>query len=76
MKTLTIRNIPDDLYQVVSRVASRNRRSIQQQLMVLLEKMRALDSESPVTRAAAIRSRLAGRNLGNTVDEIREDRAR
>lgn len=76
MKTLTIRNIPDDLYQVVSRVASRNRRSIQQQLMVLLEKMRALDSESPVARAASIRSRLAGRNLGNTVDEIREERAR
>lgn len=76
MKTLTTRNIPDDLYQTLSRVASRNHRSIRQQVKILLERMQTLDCESPVARAASIRNCLAGRNLGNTVDEIRRERLR
>ncbi len=76
MKTLTIRNIPDDLYNIIRRIAQRNRRSIQQQLLVQLEKIRVLDSKSPVIRAATIRNQLAGRPLGNTVREIREERRR
>ena len=76
MKTVTIRNIPNDLYNIISRVAQRNRRSMQQQLLVILDKMRILDSESPVDKAAAIRKRLTGRALGNTLQEIREERKR
>ena len=76
MKTLTIRNIPNDLYSIIGRVAQRNRRSVQQQLLVILDKMRMLDSESPLDKAAAIRERLAGRALGNTIKEICEERSR
>ncbi len=76
MKTLTIRNIPNDLYNIIGRVAQRNRRSMQQQLLVILDKMRMLDGESPVGKAAAIRERLSNRALGNTVKEIREERKR
>ncbi len=76
MKNLTIRNIPDDLYQIIHRIAVRNRRSIQQQLLVILDRMRILDNESPVDKAAAIRNQLADRALGNTLDELHEDRAR
>ncbi|MBT3176623.1 MAG: hypothetical protein HOG03_15890 [Desulfobacula sp.] len=76
MKTLTIRNIPNDLYSIIGRVAQRNRRSIQQQLLVVLDKMRMLDSESPVDKAAAIREHLSGRALGNTLKEIHEERKR
>ena len=76
MKSLTIRNIPDDLYRVITRIAQRNRRSIQQQILTILEKARVLDSESPVERAKAIRKRLEGRKLGNTVEEIRKERSR
>ncbi len=76
MKSLTIRNIPDDLYRVITRIAQRNRRSIQQQILTILEKARVLDSESPVERAMAIRKRLEGRKLGNTVEEIRKERSR
>ncbi len=76
MKTLTIRNIPDDLYNIIGRIARRNRRSIQQQLLVQLERLRVLDNKSPVIRAAAIRNRLSGRAVGDTVREIREDRRR
>ncbi len=76
MKTLTIRNIPNDLYNIIGRVAQRNRRSMQQQLLVILDKMRMLDGESPVGKTAAIRERLSNRALGNTAKEIREERKR
>ena len=76
MKTVTIRNIPDDLYAIISRVAQRNHRSIQQQLLAQLEKFRVLDKESPVIKAQEIRNRLAGRPLGDTLKEIREERNR
>ncbi|MBU3917577.1 hypothetical protein KKA14_18750 [bacterium] len=76
MKTLTIRNIPDDLYKAVACIAQQNNRSIQQQLMVMLDKMRVLDNESPIKRATKIRERLLNRSLGHTVEEIREERNR
>lgn len=76
MKTLTIRNIPDDLYQTISNIAKRNHRSIQQQLLVFLDRARILNSESPVDRARKIRQNFQGRTLGNTVLEIREERKR
>lgn len=76
MKTVTIRNIPDNVYQVVTRLAKRNRRSLQQQIVMLMDRARTLDVESPVARAGDIRRRLQGRPMGDTVREIREDRNR
>lgn len=76
MKSLTIRNIPDDLYHTIHRIAARNRRSMQQQLLFMLDRMRVLNTDPPVEKATAIRKRLAGRALGNTLDELHEDRAR
>jgi len=76
MKVITIRNVPDDLYRVITRIAKRNRRSIQQQVLTIIERVRILDHESPVEKAMALRERLSGRKLGNTVEEIREERSR
>lgn len=76
MKAFTIRNIPDDLYRIIARMAQRNRRSIQQQILSILDRARVLDSESPVRRAMIIRQNLAGRELGDTVDEVRKERMR
>lgn len=76
MKTLTVRNVPDDLYQALSMLATRNRRSLQQQVLVVLERARVLDQPSPVRRAAEWRTRLRGRRLGDTVAEVREERRR
>ena len=76
MRVITVRNVPDSLYRTIVRLAKRNRRSIQQQAVAILERAAALDCESPVTEAAAIRSRLAGRSLGDTVQELREERSR
>ena len=76
MKAMTIRNIPDDLYRTITRIAQRNRRSIQQQVLSILDRARILDGESPVERAAVIRQRLEGRELGKTVEELRKERLR
>ncbi len=76
MKIITIRNVPDDLYGVITRLAERNRRSIQQQVLSILERARVLDSTSPASKAEEIRKRLSGRDLGNTVNEIRKERRR
>ena len=76
MKVITIRNVPEPVYRAVTRLARRNRRSLQQQVLALLERARRLDDDSPIERAAEIRQRLAGRELGDTVAEIRRDRER
>ncbi len=76
MKSITIRSIPDDLYRSISRLAQRNRRSLQQQVVTILDRARILDGESPLDRASAIRRKLAGRRLGNTIEEVRQERSR
>lgn len=76
MKALTIRNIPDDLYRVIVKLAKRNRRSIQQQTLVLLDRARALDMSPPTETARNIRLRLSGRHLGDTVKEVHQERRR
>ena len=76
MKTITVRNVPDDLLVELKRLAAQNRRSLQQQVLLLLERARASRRESPLDRAAALRGRLAGRELGDTVREVRDERAR
>lgn len=76
MTTLTIRDVPDDVYQALKALAARNRRSLSQQAVTLLEHVRALPATPPSERAAALRERLANRPLGDTVAELREDRER
>ncbi len=76
MKTITVRNIPDDVYDAIAELARRNRRSLQQQVVSLLERARRLHGEPPLARAAALRERLAGRDLGDTVEAVREERRR
>jgi plasmid stability protein len=74
MKTLTIRNLPDETYRALVLRAQRNRRSLQQEALLLLERTRAMGSGGSLRRAEAIRERLQGRDLGNVVQEIREQR--
>lgn len=76
VKAITIRNITEDLYNAVVRLAQLNRRSIQQQVIILLERARQLDTEPPPDRARSIRERLSGRPLGDTVQELRAERQR
>ena len=76
MKTLTIRSLPDDLLRDLKLLAARNRRSLQQQVLMLLEQARSLSGDSPVEHAREMRARLAARELGDTVAEQRQERAR
>ena len=76
MKTLTIRSLPDDLLRDLKRLAARNHRSLQQQVLMLLEQARSLSGDSPVERAREMRARLSGRELGDAVAEQRQERAR
>lgn len=63
MHVLTVRQIPDSLYESLAALAHRNRRSLQQQAILLLERCRFLDTESsPVERARLIRSSLSNCN--------------
>lgn len=77
MHVLTVRQIPDSLYQALASLAQRNRRSLQQQAIILLERSRVFDTEtSPVDRARSIRAGLAQRSLGNVVEDVRAERER
>ena len=73
---ITIRNIPEDLYKSLVSLAAKQRRSLQQQALLLLEAAKTLNNRSPLREALVIRERLAGRKLGDCVAEVREDRSR
>ncbi|MGB0680842.1 MAG: FitA-like ribbon-helix-helix domain-containing protein, partial [Polyangiales bacterium] len=58
MRTLTIRNIPDDVYTALQALAVRNHRSLQQQTLLLLKHVPRLHMPSPIERARNIRTTL------------------
>jgi plasmid stability protein len=76
MRVMTLRNIPDELYRSLAARAERNRRSLQQEALLLLERAQALERDDVLARARAMRQRLVGRQLGDTVREVREERDR
>lgn len=76
MKAISVRNISDEAYDAIKEMAARNHRSMQEQIKRLIEREARLARASTVSRALAWRITLADRNLGDTVAEVREDRAR
>ena len=76
MRVITIRNVPDETYRSIAARAQRNRRSLQQEALLLLERVRNLDHPGGLKRARTIREKLRGRQLGDTVHEIKQERAR
>lgn len=76
MKALHIRNVPDDVHEALKRLAAANGRSVQEYLRVLIEREVRLARPSSVELARQWRAKLAGRTLGDTVEDVRADRAR
>jgi len=76
VKSMTIRNVPDDVYERLTAMARANRRSLQQQVLVLLEQVRWRRGRGPLHVARSLRAELAGQDLGDTVSQLREDRSR
>lgn len=76
MKTLTIRNVPETVHAQLAEWAEDNHRSLQEQARHLLEMNVKLQATCVMEAAAAYRARLAGRKLGNIVEDIRKERVR
>lgn len=77
MKTMTIRNIPDDVYKAIADVARKEHRSLQEQVRYTLENDMALRSGSVCEQALEYRTTLQNRTHQKTVvQDIREDRDR
>lgn len=76
MKALSIRNLPDDVYAALKSMAAANHRSMQEQVRCLIEREAKLAGGSGLAAARAWRLRLANRHLGDTVEDVRQDRAR
>ncbi len=76
MKTLSIRGVPDEVYSRLAEWAKENRRSLQEQVRYVLEQEVRLNETSVMAAAAEYRVKLAGRDLGNVVEDVRKDRRR
>jgi len=73
MASLTLKNIPDELYARLKRSAAGHKRSINSEVLVCLEKVlqpRRVDPDSLLARARAIRGRLG--NVYLTDRDLRE----
>jgi len=76
MKAMSLRNVPENVYNTLQEMAKSNRRSLQEQVKFLLEQEVKLRQGSSISKAVAWRARLNNRNLSDSVASIREDRAR
>ena len=76
MKSISIRNIPDNVYAMLQKIAKSNRRSLQEQVKFILEKEIQLVKGSPIAVAAQWRKRLKDRKMSDTVNLVRQDRQR
>ena len=56
MATLTIKNIPDELYEQLKQSAARHRRSVNSEVIVCLEKVLGSSFVDPATLLASIRA--------------------
>lgn len=76
MKSISIRHIPEPVYTALQQMAKENHRSLQEQVKYILEQEISLAKGSPLAMAAKWRKRFKGRKFTDTVEMIREDRAR
>lgn len=68
MPSLTVRDIPDDVYRRLRNRAERHHRSMNGELLSILERAlesRRLTAEEILTRASALRQRIAGPAITN-----------
>jgi plasmid stability protein len=75
MRTLTIKNIPDELYEQLKQRAAANRRSINSEVIVLIERAVAAPRFSPETileQANRLREKTAGYMISE--EEMRRDK--
>lgn len=76
MKAISIRNVPEDVYARLQEMAKKNRRSLQEQIKLILEREVTLNKRSFLADAVDWRKRFQGRRFKDTVKEVRRDRQR
>jgi predicted transcriptional regulator len=76
MKALTIRNVDEQVYHRLQEMARMNRRSLQAQIKLILEREVQLTQGSHTHKIQEWRQRLADRPWGNIVSDIRRERER
>jgi hypothetical protein len=76
MKVLTIRNVDEQVYLRWQEMAKLNRRSLQAQTKLILEREVQLTQGSQTHKMQEWRQRLADRPWGDMVSDIRRERAR
>jgi len=75
MKSMTIRNIPDPVYNALVESAKAEHRSLQEQVRYILTNDMKLRSGSVCEMASEYRSKLAKKTVKKSaVEDIREDR--
>ena len=74
MKSISLRDVPDEVYEGLQVMAKGNRRSLQEQIKTILEYEVRLRKGAALTRAQDWRRRLEGREHSSTVALVREDR--
>lgn len=68
MPTITVKNIPDDLYVCLKRSAQANRRSLNSEIIVCIERalrVRRVEPEAVLERARRLREKTAGYVIGD-----------
>ena len=76
MASITVKNIPDDLYERLKETAAANRRSINGEVIHLIEQAvvsRRVDPEEVIARARTLRERTAEYHL--TDEKLHDARA-
>ena len=76
MKTLTIREVPDDVYTYIVDEAKSHHRSIQEQVRYVLGKEARIRRGGLLVAAEGWRQKLEGRDLGDTRADLRAGRDR
>ena len=76
MKAISLRNVPENVYAGLQVMAQKNRRSLQEQIKLILEQEVKLANRSFMANAATWRKRLQERKLEDSVKTVREDRDR
>ncbi|MFH1981572.1 MAG: hypothetical protein ABIL58_07005 [Pseudomonadota bacterium] len=76
MKAISLRNVPENVYAGLQIMAKQNRRSLQEQIKLILEQEVKLANRSFLATAAKWRKRFENCELDDTVKVVREDRQR
>lgn len=76
MPSLSLRGIPQDVYDGLKSLAEQNHRSMQEQARLLLEREVRLNHPGAMERARRWRERLRTRPMPHLLDDLRADRDR